>query len=163
MTHWHVICFRIWRSLCCVFPPAFGCCAHRKAGRTLFSAIFNLILLVSGVKSLKNVWNEQKGWKRLKKKYFDKLRGAHSTQKPVEIHNIPGSSLDKDDIYIVLEMMQDLWDPKHTPCCKARGCLLVPNKMLKQNKGHLMQKYVDKNTEGSSFLTTLELVFYTYF
>ena len=27
---------------CCVFRPAFGCCAHPKAGRNLFSAIFNL-------------------------------------------------------------------------------------------------------------------------
>ena len=26
--------------LCCVFRPAFGCWAHPKAGRNLFSAVF---------------------------------------------------------------------------------------------------------------------------
>ena len=42
---------------CCVFWPAFRCCAHSKAGQNTFFSHFKLI---SGVKSLKKVYNEQK-------------------------------------------------------------------------------------------------------
>ena len=47
---------KIMVNICCVFQPAFGCYVHPKA-----------VKLLSGVKSLKKVWNEQKGWKWLKK------------------------------------------------------------------------------------------------
>ena len=30
---------------CCVFRTAFGCCAHPKAGRNIFLAVFNLFFL----------------------------------------------------------------------------------------------------------------------
>ena len=33
----------IWRT-CCVFQPDFGCCAHLKAGRNIFSAVFQSFL-----------------------------------------------------------------------------------------------------------------------
>ena len=53
----HSSCFRSYlgpevRSLnldttCCVFWPAFRCCAHPKAGRNLFSAVFQPFLFIS--------------------------------------------------------------------------------------------------------------------
>ena len=72
-------------SKCCLFRPAFGCCAHLKAGWNTFwlfstylfnfehfSVIFWLKsrkkhFLISAKKSLKNIWNEQKRLKMSKK------------------------------------------------------------------------------------------------
>ena len=45
--------------------------------------------LISGVKSLKKVNNEQKRSKMAEEIYFIQLLGARSTQKLVEIHNTP--------------------------------------------------------------------------
>ena len=42
--HDPIKCPGMLRVLCCVFPPAFGCCAHLKAGRNSFFIIFNLFL-----------------------------------------------------------------------------------------------------------------------
>ena len=68
---------------CCVFWPAFGCCAHLKAGRNIFFSRFSTFFVhfrafsvISRLKSTKNVW-----------KCFYQLSGAHSTRKLFEIHN----------------------------------------------------------------------------
>ena len=53
----------------------------------LFLFIFRRLLLISGVKSPKKVWNEQKKVEKRLKKCFDELLGARSTQKLVKIHN----------------------------------------------------------------------------
>ena len=52
-----------------------SCLNSRVAKNTAFSIIFQRFFLISDKKSLKNVWNQQKGWKKLKKlkKYFDQL------------------------------------------------------------------------------------------
>ena len=51
-----------WRS-CCVFRPAFGCCAQPRAGQNLFTAVFWPFLFISklfqwfhGWIHIKNVW-----------------------------------------------------------------------------------------------------------
>ena len=49
---------------------------------------FVRFLLISAVKSLKKLWNEQKRLKNGWKKCFDQLTGAASTRKLFEIHNI---------------------------------------------------------------------------
>ena len=50
------------RNICCVFRPAFGCCAHPKAGEILFFSRFQQkFMLILAVKSLKKLWNDQKG------------------------------------------------------------------------------------------------------
>ena len=41
-------CF--WSLICCVFRPAFGCCAHPQAGRNIFTGMIILYQL----KNLKN-------------------------------------------------------------------------------------------------------------
>ena len=53
-----------------------------------FLFIFRRFLLISAVKSLKKLWNEQKRLKNGWKKGFNQLLGAPSTRKLVEIHNI---------------------------------------------------------------------------
>ena len=55
---------------CCVFQPALGCCRHPKAGPNTFFSCFQSFLFISGVKSLKKVWNEQKSLKTAEKKVF---------------------------------------------------------------------------------------------
>ena len=76
-----------------VFWPAFGCCAHPKAGKNEFFhpfSNFQTFLLISGVKSLKKSLKKvENGWK----KYFDQLSGACSTQKRVKIHNTQGMAI----------------------------------------------------------------------
>ena len=96
--------------VCCVFQPAFGCCAHSKAGWTTFSSRFQPFLLYFQKNSFLSLalgawgfsdvfckiqaWNHRKRFKRTKKvekgwkKKFDQLLGARSTQKLVEIYNI---------------------------------------------------------------------------
>ena len=34
-------------AVCCVFQPACGCCSHPKAGRNIFSGVFQPFLLIS--------------------------------------------------------------------------------------------------------------------
>ena len=68
--------------------PAFACRpALRSRQNLIFLFIFRRFLLISAVKSLKKVWNEQKRLKTAEKKYFNQLLGARSTQKLVKIHN----------------------------------------------------------------------------
>ena len=55
---------------CCVFWPAFGCCAHLKAGRNLFFCRFSTFFV--NFKAFLG---------------FDQLSGARSSWKLVEIHN----------------------------------------------------------------------------
>ena len=54
----------------------------------VFLFIFIRFLVISAVKSLKKLWNEQKRLKNGWKKCFNQLLGVRSTQKLVEIHNI---------------------------------------------------------------------------
>ena len=68
--------------------PAFACRpALRSRQNHIFLFIFRRFLLISVVKSLKKLWNEQKRLKNLSTS-FNQLLGARSTQKMVEIHNI---------------------------------------------------------------------------
>ena len=65
--------------LCCLFWPAFRCCAYPKAGQKTFLAVFNLFCWFFTRKQI--------AWK-LPKQYFHQLLGACSTQKLVKIHNM---------------------------------------------------------------------------
>ena len=72
--------------------PAFACQpalrSRQNMKKHVFLFIFRQFLLISGMKSLKKVLNEQKRLKMAEKKFFDQLSGARSTWKLVEIHNI---------------------------------------------------------------------------
>ena len=64
-------------------------CACRTWKRSRQNQVFFVrFLLISAVKSLKKLWNEQKRLKNSWKKCFGQLSGAASTWKLVEIHNI---------------------------------------------------------------------------
>ena len=53
---------------CCVFRPAFGCCAHPKAGRNTFFSRFQPFLFILNLFQWFHGWNQQKNvWKRTKK------------------------------------------------------------------------------------------------
>ena len=74
-----------WATICCVFWPAFGCCAHPKTDwTTFFSVVFNLFCsfptFFSDFKSEIN----KNFWKQTKKYVFSVF--AYSL-KLVEIHN----------------------------------------------------------------------------
>ena len=58
--------------VCCVFQPAFGCCAHPKAGRNTFFQPFLSFFVHFKPFSV----------------YFYQLLGAQSTRKLVKIHNM---------------------------------------------------------------------------
>ena len=57
-------------SNCCVFRPAFGCCAHSKAGRNTFFSRFQLFLFILNPFQWFHHWNQQKRLKKNKKKCF---------------------------------------------------------------------------------------------
>ena len=68
--------------------PVFACRpALRSRQNHVFLFIFRRFLVISAMKSLKKLWNEQKRLKRGRKKGFDQLLGARSTQKLIKIHN----------------------------------------------------------------------------
>ena len=45
-------------SICCVFRPAFGCCAHPKDGRTIFFSCFQPFLFISNLFQWFQGWNQ---------------------------------------------------------------------------------------------------------
>ena len=71
--------FLNFKHFCCVFQPAFGCCAHPKLVET-----FNFLFL--WINHCKMFEMNKKGWKQ-PKKCSNRLWGAHSTWKLVEIHS----------------------------------------------------------------------------
>ena len=52
--------FKSWLCACCVFQPAFGCCAQPKAGRTTFFSRFQPFLFMSNLFQWFHGWNQQK-------------------------------------------------------------------------------------------------------
>ena len=65
---------------CCVFRPAFGCCAHPKAGQNIFFRRFSTFLFISKLFHWFQGWNQwTKKVEKWLKKCFDQLSGAAST------------------------------------------------------------------------------------
>ena len=76
--------------ICCVFRPAFGCCAHPKAGRTAFFSCFQPFFFILNLYWWFHTWNQYINvWKWTKKcvivyssklvdmqKLVDSLRGC---------------------------------------------------------------------------------------
>ena len=50
--------FKSWLCACCVFQPAFGCCAQPKAGRTTFFSRFQPFLFMSNLFQWFHGWNQ---------------------------------------------------------------------------------------------------------
>ena len=72
------------KNICCVFWQAFGYCVHLKAGRNTFFSFYQLDFRCEITeKALEWTKKVENG----KKKCFEQLLVACSTQKLVEIHN----------------------------------------------------------------------------
>ena len=52
--------YALYKIICCVFRPAFGCCMHRKAGGKIFSAVFQPFLFILNLFQRFHGWNQQK-------------------------------------------------------------------------------------------------------
>ena len=52
---------------CCVFWPAFGCCAHPKAGPNTFFSLFQPFLFIFHLFQWFHAWNQQKTSEKKKK------------------------------------------------------------------------------------------------
>ena len=88
------------KNSCCVFRPAFGCCAHPKAGQTTFFSRFQLFLFIlitkKGLKWRNKVEN---GWKKVFQPAFGCAQHAKSVRNTqqtllngVGAHSISGRS-----------------------------------------------------------------------
>ena len=65
--------------MCCVFQPAFGCCAYPKAGWNTSFWPFGPFLFISNVLQWFFGWNQEKLFRNVWKKQCFKLGGWHET------------------------------------------------------------------------------------